>query len=126
MEQDHHAAYEYPRSAQSSDGAANDECIGARSGTADGRSNLKYRYAGKVHRLDRVEFVDFAHEQLKAAYGEQIRASVPANVVDGVEFVCDFRDGLRYDVGILELELVTARCYRKELEKTHQGHQEDS
>lgn len=79
---------------EAGDGAADDEHLGRVGDAAEQRANLKYGEEGEKGGLGVEVSVDFAGEGLQRAVGEEVRAAVPADVLEGVEVARDSGDSL--------------------------------
>ena len=74
---------------------SNDQSSRVRRSTTDCRADLEDPNGNQVHPFDAVESVEFSKEQLERAGRQEIGGSVPADVVDRVELICNLRDGGR-------------------------------
>jgi hypothetical protein len=79
-----------PRSASAGDGSANDERSGVGCKAADETAELEDcdgEYEGKLHGKVRA---DLSPERPERAEGEEIHGAVPGDLLETVEFICDF------------------------------------
>ncbi len=70
-------------------------------GTADGRPDFEDANAGEEDDLRAIEGVDPPKEELKGAASKHVSRSIPPNVLERVELVCDLRNGCG-DYGSIE------------------------
>lgn len=103
-----HSAREDAGTPKTSYGPPDDESDRVGRGPADGRADLKEADGQEEDALDAEEAVQLAEAQLERAVGEQVGRAIPPDVGDGVEVVCNLRDGSRDDQTVLGC-LVLAR-----------------
>ena len=84
---------EDPRGACTSYCPADDEGSGGGSSPAYCRADFKQDDGVDEDPFRVVEGVDAAHEELKGATSKHVGAGVPSDVIEGMEFVRDCRDG---------------------------------
>ena len=87
--------------ANTSYGAANDEGDGVGSSPADGRANFEDADGAEEDPFGVVKGIGSAGDELEGAAREHVGAGVPADVVEGVEFIGDCRDRGRDDGTVL-------------------------
>lgn len=80
--------------AHAGDGATNNKNGRAGRRAADGRADLEQQHGRHEGELDREEGVDLAKHQLERGRRQQVRRAVPADVLEGFEFIRDAGDGL--------------------------------
>ena len=97
------------RGARPSHGAANDEGDGIGRGAADGGTDFEEADGAEKDPFGVVKGIDSAHDELEGAAGEHVGAGVPADVVEGVEFIGDCRDG-GCDDGTVLLDDQPGKC----------------
>lgn len=96
----------HARDTETCDRSTDDEGDGVGRCTADDGADFEDGDHGKEHPFGAVEGVDFAEDELEGGCGEHKGAGVPADVVEGVEFICDLGDGRCDDCAVLETILV--------------------
>ena len=91
----HHddGAREDARGSQARDGASDDERIRVVGRAADSGPDFEDENGAQEDYFGGIEGVDFAEEELEGAIREEVGATVPADVGDGVEVVSDAGDG---------------------------------
>lgn len=87
--------------ASTSNCAANDKGNGVRGSATYCGADLKQSDGIEEDPLGVVKGVDSAHDELKGAASEHVGAGVPSDVFEGVEFICDCRNGGYDDCAVL-------------------------
>lgn len=98
---DQNGAAEDTRGADTRNRATDDERRRVGRNTADEGADLEDEQRGEIHPLDGVEGVEFAVDELRRARGEQVRAAVPPDVIQGLELIRDAGDSRRDDGVVL-------------------------
>ena len=99
----HHTPIHQSRGAHTRYRSSDDESHRVRRGTTYGGTDLEDYDERQVDVLWRVKGVDAAEEERGAAGGEEEGAAVPADFVEGVEFVCEGGEGCGDDCAVLRL-----------------------
>ena len=79
--------------AESSNGSPDDKRHRTRCGAANQGPKLEQGEGGEKNPLDVEVGIEFAEEELECAGGEEVGGTVPAHVVEGLEFVSDAGNG---------------------------------
>lgn len=88
-------------STDTSNRAADDESCRIRRNTADQGTNLEDKQGNEIDPFDRVVGVELSVDELGRAGGEEVRGSIPADIVEGFELICDSGNGSCDDCVIL-------------------------
>lgn len=96
---------------ETSDGTAENETGRVGSGAADEGAELEEAKGDEEDALDAVEGVEFTVDEGECAGGEQVGGAVPADIVDGLEFIGNTGDGGSNDGVVLRAMLANrVRC----------------
>lgn len=80
-------------STKTSDSTAENETDRVGSSTAYERSEFEEKQSTEIDPFDGVESVEFAKDEGDGTSGQEVSRTVPTNVLEGVEFVSDARNG---------------------------------
>lgn len=97
LRDDENGPREQPSTADTSHGATHDQPDGVGSDAADERAEFEDEQGSQVDPFDREERVQLAEHQGQGAARQQIPATIPTHIVDGVELTRDFRDRRGYN-----------------------------
>lgn len=107
VDHDDNGAREDARAADARDGTADYEGGAVGRGTAHGGADLEKDDGAEENALDGEEDVELAKEELEGAGCQEVGASVPAYVGDGVKVICDLGDCCGDDEAVLLVVLVS-------------------
>ena len=89
------------RGAQSCNGSTDDQPDGSRSCRTNQRAELEDKQRRQVNPLNRVEGVEFPEDQSHRAGRQEVRTTVPTDILDGVEVIRNSGNGSGDDRVIL-------------------------
>lgn len=101
---DEESSREDARSAETSDGTAENESDRVGGSTADERSEFEQEDGAQEDPFDGVVGVEFTKDEGHGAGGEEVRRSVPAYVFESMEIVSNARDGSSNNCVILNID----------------------